>query len=130
MEGRRPVEGKTSGNACPGHRTGIGMHLEAASLRTGGAWAAQAPNFGRVRPSTGARCGKAARQDLCRGAGVTRSSTATSFHARVRIVKLDSSTWKCRPISSEGLSAGPPQGGCLRTTSLGKSIVCQLVPSL
>ena len=39
------------------------------SPRTGTGWAAQAPNAGRVRPSTGARCGKAARRDLRGGAG-------------------------------------------------------------
>jgi len=50
---------------------------EAASLRTGGEWAAQAPNFGRVRPSTGARCGKAARRDLRGGREVTPAPTAT-----------------------------------------------------
>ena len=52
---------------------------EAASLRTGGEWAAQAPNSGCVRPSAGARCGKAARRDLSGGAGVTRSPTATGI---------------------------------------------------
>src|SRR5271166_5585062 len=50
---------------------------EAASLRIGGAWAAQAPNSDRVRPSAGARCGKAARRDLCGGTGATRFPTAT-----------------------------------------------------
>src|ERR1700733_5662712 len=50
---------------------------DAASLRIGGVWAAKAPNLDRVRPSAGARCGKAARRDLRGGAGVTRSPTAT-----------------------------------------------------
>jgi hypothetical protein len=54
---------------------------EAASLRTGGEWAAQAPNSGCARPSAGARCGKAARRDLSGGAGVTRSPTATAYAA-------------------------------------------------
>jgi hypothetical protein len=48
------------------------------SPRTGTGWAAQAPNAGRVRPSTGARCGKAARRDLRGGREVTPAPTATS----------------------------------------------------
>ena len=48
------------------------------SPRTGTGWAAQAPNAGRVRPSTGARCGKAARRDLRGGREVTPVPTATA----------------------------------------------------
>ncbi len=48
------------------------------SPRIGTIWAAQAPNAGRVRPSTGARCGKAARRDLRGGWEVTPAPTATS----------------------------------------------------
>ena len=54
------------------------------SPRTGTGWAAQAPNAGRVRPSTGARCGKAARRDLRGGREVTPAPTATNiFNALV-----------------------------------------------
>ena len=49
------------------------------SPRTGTGWAAQAPNAGRVRPSTGARCGKAARRDLRGGREVTPAPTATDI---------------------------------------------------
>ena len=45
---------------------------EAVNLRIGGV-----QNRDHVRPSIGARCGKAARRDLCGGAGVTRFPTAT-----------------------------------------------------
>src|SRR5271169_2600388 len=45
---------------------------EAASLRIGGVHTRD-----RVRPSIGARCGKAARRDLCGGTGVTRFPTAS-----------------------------------------------------
>jgi hypothetical protein len=51
---------------------------EATRIRTGGAWAAQAPNSGRVRPPTGARCGQAARRDLwgrCRAIGTSTRPT-------------------------------------------------------
>src|SRR4051812_9274168 len=48
------------------------------SPRTGTGWAAQAPNAGCVGPSTGARCGKAARRDLRGGREVTPAPTATS----------------------------------------------------
>src|SRR5208337_2955353 len=60
---------------------------EAASLRIGGAWAAQAPNSDRVRPSAGARCEKAARRDLCGGTGATRFPTATGLLALKKCVK-------------------------------------------
>ena len=53
------------------------------SPRTGTGWAAQAPNAGRVRPSTGARCGKAARRDLRGGREVTPAPTATPFYDAV-----------------------------------------------
>src|SRR5271166_1929187 len=46
---------------------------EAVNLRIGGV-----QNRDHVRPSIGARCGKAARRDLCRGAGATRFPTATA----------------------------------------------------
>ena len=45
---------------------------EAVNLRIGGV-----QNRDHVRPSIGARCGKAARRDLCGGTGVTRFPTAT-----------------------------------------------------
>jgi len=48
---------------------------EAASLRIGGVHTRD-----RVRPSIGARCGKAARRDLCGGAGVTRFPTALGLN--------------------------------------------------
>src|ERR1700739_1659939 len=60
VEGRRPVEGKASSDACPRTQCRNRHVPEAASLRIGGVWAAQAPNFDRVRPSTGARCGNPA----------------------------------------------------------------------
>ena len=47
---------------------------EAVNLRIGGV-----QNRDHVRPSIGARCGKAARRDLCGGTGVTRFPTATSY---------------------------------------------------
>ena len=53
------------------------------SPRTGTGWAAQAPNAGRVRPSTGARCGKAARRDLRGGREVTSVPTATDVRQRL-----------------------------------------------
>ena len=49
---------------------------EAVDLRIGGV-----QNHDHVRPSIGARCGKAARRDLCGGAGVTRFPTATQVPA-------------------------------------------------
>ena len=52
---------------------------EATRLRIGGVRAAHAPNFDRARPPAGARCGKAARQDLSGGTGETRFPTAISF---------------------------------------------------
>ena len=49
---------------------------EAASLRIGGVHTRD-----HVRPSIGARCGKAARRDLCGGTGVTRFPTASGTEA-------------------------------------------------
>ena len=67
-EGRRPIGGKVSGDACPGaHGPGNGMSTQAANLRISGVH-----NRDRVRPLIGARCGKAARRDLCGGNGETR----------------------------------------------------------
>src|SRR5215210_2334770 len=86
-----PVGGGERGGKAAGRREGASRRMPrtqrrvrhatgAASLRAGGEWAAQAPNSGRVRPSTGARCGKAARRDLwgrCRSFGTsTRPTTA------------------------------------------------------
>src|SRR5215217_2384936 len=70
-----PVGGGERGGKAAGRREGASRRMPrtqrrvrhvtgAAGLRAGGEWAAQAPNSGRVRPSTGARCGKAARRDL------------------------------------------------------------------
>ncbi len=42
---------------------------EAARPRIGVAWAAQAPKADHARPSTGARCVRSARRDLCGGGG-------------------------------------------------------------
>ena len=72
---------KASSNARPGTQCRMWRVTEVASLRIGGAWAAKAPNLDRVRPSAGARCGKAARRDLRGGAGATRSPTATRSRA-------------------------------------------------
>jgi len=65
-----PVGGGERGGKAAGRREGTSRRMPrtqrrvrhvtgAAGLRAGGEWAAQAPNSGRVRPSTGARCGKA-----------------------------------------------------------------------
>ena len=72
-EGRRPIGGKVSGDACPGLSTRERHVTEAANLRISGVH-----NRDRVRPSIGARCGKAARRDLCGGNGETRFPTATT----------------------------------------------------
>ena len=61
-----------SGDACPGAQYRNWHVTEAASLRIGGVHTRD-----RVRPSIGARCGKAARRDLCGGTGVTRFPTAS-----------------------------------------------------
>src|SRR5918994_1667807 len=72
--GRRADDGERGGKAA-GRRKGKGQRMprtqrrtrhvpDGLSPRTGTGWAAQAPNAGRVGPSTGARCGKAARRDL------------------------------------------------------------------
>src|SRR6188472_4525851 len=68
---------------------------EAASLRTGTGGAAQAPHPGRVRPPTGARCGKAARRDLRGGRAVRPVPTATigGLDGRER---LNRAIYKCR----------------------------------
>ena len=61
-----PVGGGERGGKAAGRREGASRRMPrtqrrvrhvtgAASLRAGGEWAAQAPNSGRVRPSTGAR---------------------------------------------------------------------------
>src|SRR5215217_4829062 len=84
-----PVGGGERGGKAAGRREGGSRRMPrtqrrvrhatgAASLRAGGEWAAQAPNSGRVRPSTGARCGKAARRDLwgrCRSFGTSTRPT-------------------------------------------------------
>ena len=85
--GRRADGGERGGKAA-GRRKGKGQRMprtqsrnphvpDGPSPRTGTGWAAQAPNAGRVRPSTGARCGKAARRDLRGGREVTSVPTAT-----------------------------------------------------
>src|SRR5215210_6339962 len=80
-----PVGGGERGGKAAGRREGASRRMPrtqrrvrhvtgAAGLRAGGEWATQAPNSGRVRPSTGARCGKAARRDLwgrCRSLGTS-----------------------------------------------------------
>ena len=50
---------------------------EAASPRIGAAWVPNPPKADRVRPETGARCGKAARRDLRGGRLATAVPTAT-----------------------------------------------------
>ena len=65
-EGRRPIGGKVSGDACPGLRPGNGMH-EAANLRISGVH-----NRDRVRPLKEPGAGKPP-PGLCGGNGETRS---------------------------------------------------------
>jgi hypothetical protein len=50
---------------------------EAASPRIGAAWVPNTPKADRVRPETGARCGKAARRDLHGGRGAILVPTVT-----------------------------------------------------
>jgi hypothetical protein len=68
-EGRRPTMPRTQRR---------NWHVpDGQRPRIGTIWAAQAPNAGRVGPSTRARCGKAARRDLRGGREVTSVPTAT-----------------------------------------------------
>ena len=63
VEGRRPVGGKASSNACSGLSAGFSMSPKRrayGSRREG----LKSLTLSRVRPSTRARCGKAARRDL------------------------------------------------------------------
>ena len=81
------VSGGDGGGKAADRREGEQQHMpraqyrirhgtEAASQRIGGVQTRD-----HVRPSIGARCGKAARRDLCGGAGVTRFPTATTAPA-------------------------------------------------
>src|ERR1019366_4858786 len=77
------VSGGDGGGKAAGRREGERRRMpraqyrnrhvtEAASQRIGGVHTRD-----HVRPSIGARCGKAARRDLCGGTGVTRFPTAS-----------------------------------------------------
>ncbi len=70
------VGGMADDEGCAGHRTGPSIHITAASLRIGAA--DQRPRSpDHARPPAGARCGKAARRDLCGGQGAIPVPTAT-----------------------------------------------------
>src|SRR5262245_29390696 len=69
-------QGRERCDACSGLSAGTACH-EAASPRIGAAWVPNTPNADHVRPETGARCGKAARQDLRGGRLATAVPTAT-----------------------------------------------------
>jgi hypothetical protein len=98
------------------------------SPRTGTGWAAQAPNAGRVRPSTGARCGKAARRDLRGGREVTPAPTATSGAGYTPSMPRTSAKFK---ILNKVQKLSPAMGGrgtCpIMTRSL--AILLAIVPS-
>ena len=74
-EGGRP-EGRRAATHAPGSVPDLACHRSREPADRG-CMGRQTPNLDRVRPSAGARCGKAARRDLRGGAGATRSPTAT-----------------------------------------------------
>ncbi len=70
------VGGMADDGRCSGHRTGPSMLYPVASRRIGAA--EQRPRSpDHARPPAGARCGKAARRDLCGGQGAIPVPTAT-----------------------------------------------------
>jgi hypothetical protein len=77
MEGRRLVKGRLAGKPRSGHRTGFSVSRVLAQSCCVTAWVAQTPNGATVSPETGARCGKAARRDLCGGLAARPVPTAT-----------------------------------------------------
>src|SRR5689334_3101273 len=77
VEGRRPVGGKASRDACPGPSAETGMSPRRRACGPGRKGPPKPPRPGRVRPPTGARCGKAARRDLRGGRAVRPVPTAT-----------------------------------------------------
>ncbi len=75
MEGRGLGRRDGRRQAMPGRSTGPGMPMPAACLRTN---AADSPRpADHARPPARARCGKAARRDLCGGQGAIPVPTAT-----------------------------------------------------
>jgi hypothetical protein len=102
-DGGGTAAGQGEGELQRMHRTQCrNRHVtESASPRIGAAWVPNTPKADRVRPETGARCGKAARRDLRGGRGAILVPTATLSASSADAAPA------CRPRS--GRLAGPYQ---------------------
>jgi len=88
VEGRRPLEGSASRRRTrrtQGRRTCVPRRLLATLQNCMGC---PTPNAAMLSPKRGARCGKAARRDLCGGRVATRVPTATIDLLRAKRVMV------------------------------------------